>query len=74
MAKLRVVVSDPFVGLLYMQLCAETDATDSELLDVANRDNPSGTSLGWAYVVREDEGEPVPCADDSTRTHFLVGC
>lgn len=73
----RVIVTKPFCGLLYMQVCACKDATDEEILVVCNRENPAGTSLGWANVIRsaeEKEKLPVQCADDSERMHFLVNC
>lgn len=71
----EIIVSRPFVGLCHAQLCAPADATDAALLEVANRDNPSGTKAGWTRVIRDGEGDPVPCADDPlTRRHFLVRC
>lgn len=74
----RVVVSIPFAGLCYMQVCAVADATDEEILEVANRENPAGTENGWMEVAREnDENEqkrPVQCADDPNRTHFILTC
>lgn len=78
----RVVVTNPFVGLLHMQVCAARDATDEEILRVCNTQNPCGTSEGWSYVIREPDGSrfqpsntaPVVCSDDAERVHFLVGC
>ena len=71
----RVVITRAFIGLIHMQVCAEPDATDQEILGVCNRDNPSGTSLGWTRVIRHGEGVPVPCADNPVgRTHFAVSC
>lgn len=70
----RVVITKSILGICHMQVCAERDATDVEILDVCNRDNPSGTSLGWCEVIREGKGRPIACADDATRTHFLVVC
>lgn len=66
-----------------MQVCAERDATDEEILAVCNRENPSGTTNGWAEVVRETvEGSrfktpdalPVQCAQSPERIHFVVLC
>jgi hypothetical protein len=71
------------MGLIAMQVCAISDATDQEILDVCNRENPAGTTNGWGRVVRSVEPDewavnetslPVPCGDDATRTHFLVTC
>ncbi len=50
----RVVVTIPFSGICYMQVCAVSDATDEEILEVANSKNPSGTTNGWVEVARED--------------------
>ena len=74
----KVKVTIPFAGICYMQVCAEEDATDEEILEVANRDNPSGTSNGWSGVARESheniEARPQPCADHPGRKHFIVIC
>lgn len=73
----RVIVTIPFINLFMMQVCTVEDATDAEILAVANRDNPSGTSLGWSKVIREDskrfEG-PVHCQEYPERIHYLVIC
>jgi hypothetical protein len=77
MSETRVIVSRPIVGIAHMQVCAVTDVTDEEILAVCNRENPSGTELGWVHVCREREDErnrPVQCESDKTRTHFLVNC
>lgn len=79
----RVVVTNPFCGLVAMQVCAVSDATDEEILEVCNRENPSGTHNGWASVIREaveddmfrkKENMPVKCKDNPDRLHFLVLC
>ena len=76
----RVIVTAPFVGICHMQVCAESDATDEEILAVCNRENPSGTTCGWGHVVRtigdgdHENMKPLPCADEKGRTHFLVAC
>ncbi len=65
-------------ALAYMQICAEVDATDSEILEVCNRENPSGTTNGWSRVVRTNPNnkklEPIQCEDHPTRMHYLVAC
>ena len=70
-------------GLAMMQVCAEKDATDEEILEVCNRENPSGTTNGWSDVVRTvDESNPfrtankmpIVCDDDPERLHFVVLC
>ena len=74
----RVVVTRPMIGLLYMQVCAVDDATDEEILEVCNRNNPAGTMNGWGIVIRNDKEypnlNPVACQDIKGRTHFLVAC
>jgi len=78
----RVQVTNPFCGLIHMQVCAVPDATDEEILEVCNRENVCGTTLGWAKVIREPDGDigenpeaaPVPCEEHEGRVHFLVSC
>ncbi len=70
----RVVVTQSFIGICHMQVCAVKDATDEEILSVANSENPSGTHNGWTTVIRKGEGKPVTCADDKKRKHFLLSC
>lgn len=83
-AEERVMVTRSMVGIFAMQVCAVDDATDEEILAVANRDNPSGTRGGWSKVIRKpgdvspdaegNTGIPVPCAEVKGRTHFLCVC
>lgn len=75
----RVVVTRPIKGIAHMQVCAVSDATDEEILEVCNRLNPSGAEHGWSSVCHEDSAfwgkvAPIQCADDPTRTHFIVSC
>lgn len=74
----RVEVTIPMIGLVYMQVCAEADATDEEILEVCNKENPAGTRNGWVRVAREDhdreDARPVECADHPGRKHFIVIC
>lgn len=75
----RVVVTNIFVGVCHMQVCAVQDASDEEILAVCNRENPSGTSLGWTQVRRGSTGEyahcaPVECEQDPIRIHYVVAC
>lgn len=77
----RVQVTNPFCGLIYMQVCAVDDATDEEILEACNRENLCGTTNGWAGVIRDgsdelagDKAAPVKCEEHEGRTHFLVYC
>ncbi len=73
----KVTVSRCMIGICHMQVCAEHDATDEEILKVCNSKNPAGTSMGWTTVLQKAGkigGEPVQCKDYKDRTHFLVAC
>jgi hypothetical protein len=70
----RIETTNPAAGICHMQVCAEADVTDEEVLLHCNRDNPSGTQNGWTFVVRTGKGEPVTCAERPDRLHLMVGC
>ncbi|MDD5649009.1 MAG: hypothetical protein PHF86_01085 [Candidatus Nanoarchaeia archaeon] len=79
----RVIVTREMIGICMMQVCAITDATDEEILEVCNRENPSGTRVGWNSVIREikendlfriKENLPVDCESFGNRKHFLILC
>ena len=78
----RVEVTKAIVNIFTMQVCAVSDVSDMEILDVCNTKNPAGTMNGWGIVVRTPNGKlgqeenkaPVTCAEDNKRTHFLVLC
>jgi len=74
----KVIITKRMQGLLHMQVCAESGATDEEILSVCNGQNPAGTSQGWCHVIRDDEehpeSNPVACKDEEGRTHFLINC
>lgn len=74
----RVEVTKPMIGICFMQVCAEQDATDEEILKVANRENPSGTTNGWSEVARENYEDarmrPIICGDNENRKHFILIC
>lgn len=79
----RVIITRPMIGIAAMQVCAVADATDAEILEVCNRENPSGTSNGWVEVIRTHQdpnvcipknNEPVRCESYPDRIHLLVTC
>lgn len=84
MSEERVIITRSMIGICGMQVCAVSDATDEEILNVANTRNPSGTKNGWSVVLRtkeqieefnlEENCLPVECDDNSSRTHFLILC
>ena len=74
----RVIITRPFHGLAGMQVCAKANATDKEILEVCNTQNPSGTSNGWSEVIRDDKehpnSNPVQCEQHPDRKHFIILC
>lgn len=73
----RVIVTNPFVSVIAMQVCASGDVSDEEILGTCNRENPCGTTHGWAAVIRDGEpkdGGPIQCLEYPERTHFIVTC
>ena len=71
----RVEVTKPFCNLYTMQVCAVEDATEEEILEVCNTENPSGTSQGWCSVDKTDsDSGPVACDKHKGRVHYLVYC
>jgi hypothetical protein len=73
-----VVVTRPFVGLLYMQVCAYGEVPPERVQERANELNPAGTSNGW-FVITEDSTDhpgqgPVPCEQDRARLHWMLNC
>ena len=73
----RIVITKMWHGITSMQVCAEKDVSDDEILKVCNSQNPSGTTGGWSQVVRDDTEHPgrnpAQCDDDPERLHQLIG-
>ena len=78
----RVEITRAMIGLTAMQVCAEQDATDKEILETCNAQNPSGTRGGWSQVIRRTNKKtgmkkrhlPIQCKEYKDRKHFLVIC
>jgi len=73
----RVIVLKEWNGLIAMSVCAVEDATDEEILEVCNKENPSGTDNRWCNVVRNNEEpdrNPKQCESYPDRLHYLVYC
>ncbi len=75
--KANVLIIQRVVGVMHMQVCAEADTTDEEILEVCNRENPSGTANGWMKVLRDDSSfGPTTCKcprdDTHNRKHYMV--
>jgi hypothetical protein len=75
----RIIISNSFMGLTAMQVCAEADVTDEEILEHCNTHNPAGTTNGWCHVCRNETGafsanNPVKCDANPERLHFRVEC
>jgi hypothetical protein len=78
----RVEITQPMIGICFMQVCAVKDAADPEILQVCNSLNVSGTSGGWQRVIREidlineidEKYLPKQCEQDPERIHYLIVC
>lgn len=76
----RIIITRSIIGLCYMQVCCVKDASNAEILDKCNKDNPSGTEQGWQIVIRDDSSgysekqKPVQCQDHKDRVHMMVVC
>lgn len=78
----KIVITRRMMGICGMQVCAEADTTDEEILEFCNRENEAGTTNGWTTVIRtgnefemtNDESKPVKCDEHPERLHFLVYC
>jgi hypothetical protein len=70
----RIIITKPFLGIFNMQVCAVNDATEEEIIAFANDTNPSGTTLGWTHISYGSKQEPVKCADDPNRIHYILVC
>lgn len=65
-------------GIFDMQVCVPANWTDEQVVGFAERENPSGTSLGWKI---RKEGSPwlagaperVKCAE-SDNVHIMLDC
>ena len=67
----RVVITQSGVGITTMQVCVVKDATDEEILEVCNSQNPAGVINGWTEVIRGYEAD---CETYLDRIHLLVTC
>ena len=72
----RVLTTSPFRGICHMIVCCVKDASDKEILEHCNTENPSGTTAGWAEVIRKGKEyqNPVPCDEKPERLHIMVEC
>jgi hypothetical protein len=79
----RIEVTRPIMGICHMQVCADADASDEEVLAFCNRENPAGTSNGWSHIIRENAADgfwsdcdlaPKACANDPRRLHLIIAC
>lgn len=77
----RVLVLLPYLGIASMAVCAVKDATDQEILEVANKENPlpptALAAIEWSKV-RRDLGKsafwPHSCMVCAGRKHFQLEC
>jgi hypothetical protein len=81
-----VVVTKPFMtpvsewglwSLVYMQVCAYGETPPERIEEVANAENPPGTSSAWHLTTEGPDGQdfaPVPCAENPARLHHMLSC
>lgn len=66
-------------GILDMQVCVPKEWTDEQVIQFAERENPCGTSLGWA-IRREGNkslmGQPERnrCSERKNYVHIMLEC
>jgi hypothetical protein len=80
----RVFISQPYCGMYAMQVCVLPEVSTQEILDVCNRENPSGTGSGWNKVINSKaaaieaglavDTAPGPCVECAGRQHKIVMC
>jgi hypothetical protein len=79
-----VIVTKPFMSadwgiwaLCYMQVCAHGEVPPERVEEVANLENPPGSSAPWSITSKGPEGtdlSPVQCLDDPARLHYMLSC
>lgn len=67
------------IGILSIACCAPSDMPQDEIVQRVNAMSPCGTTLGWCWPKDKDFEEnpqikPVACADNASRTHYILGC
>ncbi len=65
--------------LLSCQVCVPKDWTDEQAHEFVNRDNPSGTSMGWSICkegseVLDGAPERVACETRTEYVHIVFEC
>lgn len=70
----NITIERPWMGLYHMQVCCKKESTNEEILECCNKENPSGTSLGWTTVVRSGDNKPGQCKNYPGRLHIIVSC
>ena len=68
-----------WLGILDMQVCVPKDWSDSEVIEFAESENPSGTTLGWVIRKEGDKnllGQPErnPCSERVGFVHIMLDC
>lgn len=72
--------TDPSVtkrGALDMQVCVPKEWTDEQVIDLANSDNPCGTTNGWFIRRQGDKAlsgsdERVQCSNNPAFVHIML--
>ena len=84
-----VIVTKPFMSpdwgiwaFCYMQVCAHGEVPPERIEEVANLENPPGSSAPWSIINEFDPGDdlepidlsPVPCEENPVRLHYMLSC
>lgn len=69
----------PYMGILDMQVCVPKDWTDFEIINFANKENPTGLKTGWVIRREGDKflsgsHERVTCAENPDFVHVMLDC
>lgn len=59
-------------SLLNAQFCAPKELTRAQVQEDIDQYHPAGTTGGWRIEERSDN--PVDCADDGQRQHWVCVC
>lgn len=66
-------------GVLDMQVCVPADWADTQVLDFANQENPTGLTNGWTVRRQGDkllcgDAERTPCSEKTGHVHLVLDC
>lgn len=60
-----------FVYMVFSRVCGEGSAEEAE--QWIRENHPAGTTANW-HLSKAENRQPVACADDPKRTHYMFEC